>query len=170
MATGTEIVRSSHDSAALDEFRQLIFDPEMEVPELSDDPDAVSREIVAQILAAESDEDIYSVGNATGWRELEGVPVEIRGFRWRRSSLEEGGNMYVVVNAFALDDGQALVLTTGGRTVLAQLYALARTGKLPGEQVRLVKAKKQTANGFFPLQLERVGHRDEVSAENGAEG
>lgn len=165
MAASQEIaVRSSSDIAALDELHRLLLDPEAEVAEVSSDPDEAAREIIAQIMAAESDDETYSVGSATGWRDLEGVPVEIRGFRWRASTFEEGGNVYVIVSAVLLDDGEMVTLTTGGRTVLAQLYSLAKRGKLPGEQVRLVKAKKATANGFYPLQLERVGHRDEATA------
>lgn len=154
-ASSTEIsVRSSSDEAALQEFKDILTGQSDPI-EVADDPAEIQREILLQIMNATSDDGIYGVGNATGWREYEGVPVEIRGFRWRPSSLDEGSPVYVVVNAIVIDSGEVVVLTTGANTVLAQLYAFAKNGRLPGERVVLEKGK-QTASGYYPLQLRPV--------------
>lgn len=157
MATGTEIeVYSSNDRSALELFKDIITGKTDVQIEVVEDPAEIQAEISQQIVSAESLTDLFAIGNATGWHELENVPVELRSFRWRHSSFEEGGPLYVVVSAVAVDTGEVLVLTTGSNTVLAQLYGLAKLEQIPGVQVKLTKAAKATQAGFYPLQLELV--------------
>jgi hypothetical protein len=145
-------VRSSTDLASLDEF-DAILTGQAEPPEIVDDPDEISRQIIMQLLSAESEAELESFGQTLGWGDAEGIPMQISGFRWRPSSFDEGGPVYVIVNAFRLDTGEAVVLTTGSGNVLAQLSWLARNGRLPGAVRELVKAEKATARGYHPLQL-----------------
>ena len=152
-------VRSSRDLAALDEFDAIILGQrDAPPPEIADDPSEISREIIMQLLAAESDEELQNFGNAQGWRELEGTPVLIKNFKWRPSSYDEGGPIYVVVTGFRTDTGEQVVLTTGSANVLAQLSNMARRGVLGNEDCvwKLEKAKKETQRGFRPLHLEKV--------------
>lgn len=155
-------VRSSMDLEALDEFDQILLG-QAEVAEIVDDPEEISREIIAQLLAAKSDEELDAgIGKAQGWRELMGVPVWLLGFRWRPSSFDEGGPVYVVVQAVNADTGEAAILTTGSANVLAQLSNMARRAveagatRLSESPWRLVQAENATRNGFKPLHLERV--------------
>lgn len=151
--TSNEIaVRSSSDLAALDEFDSILTG-QTEPPEVVDDPDEISRQIIMQLLSAESEAELESFGQTLGWRDAEGIPMQIQGFRWRPSSFDEGGPVFVIVNAFRLDTGEAVVLTTGSGNVLAQLSWLARHGKLPGAVRELVKAEKATTRGYYPLML-----------------
>lgn len=148
--------RSSSDLATLDEFDQILLGL-ADAPEVVDDPEQISREILMQLLGAKSDEELTNFGNATGWRELENQPVFLDGFRWRPSEYEEGAPVYVIVNAIHAETGEVLILTTGSGNVLAQLSNLARRGQLPSPTAwRIVKAAKQTANGYYPLHLEKV--------------
>jgi hypothetical protein len=156
--TSTAIaVRSSTDLAGLDEFDKILTG-QIEPPEVIDDPREISNEILMQLLSADSDEALQNFGNAVGWRDLEGVPVMLTGFRWRPSSFDEGGPVYVIVNGFRTDTGEQVVLTTGSGNVLAQLSNLARRERLGQTDCvwRLVRSAKATAAGYYPLHLEKV--------------
>ena len=149
----TEIaVRKSSDLAALDELEGILLG-EKDVPEIVDDPAEIQREIMAQLLAAESDEELEQVGNATGWRELAGVPMELHGFRFRPSTYEEGAPVFFVVDATRLDTGERVVLTTGSGNILAQLTNMARRGTLTGAVRMLEIADTPTKQGFRPNWL-----------------
>lgn len=164
-ASSTEIaVRSSSDLASLNEFDAILSGQiDAPPPEIVDDPAEISRQIIMQLLAAQSDEELQNFGNATGWRELEGVPILLKGFRWRPSSFDEGGPLYVIVNGFRTDTGEAVVLTTGSANVLAQLSNMARRGTLVDSVWVLAKAEKETSRGYRPLHLEKVRDASEAA-------
>ncbi len=156
---GTDlVVASSNDlTAGSDQLKELerILITNEHVEAFDDDPDKMAAEIVAQILAAESDEQLNAMqgGNAVGWQELLDVPVRVEGFRWRPTDYEEGSSLYFVVFAYRVDDGEPIVLTTGSRNILAQLVNKAGRGVLTGTVVKAVKSKKATKRGFYPLWL-----------------
>jgi hypothetical protein len=163
-AAGTTIaVRSSTDLASLNELERILTG-DAAAPEVVDDPAEISAEIMAQILNAETDAELTSFGSAVGWRTLQGVPMSIHGFNWRPSSFDEGGPIFFVIQAVRVDTGEALVLTTGANTVLAQLVNMAKRRKLPmpyGETWAIEEARKETKAGFKPLQLRKVSEADE---------
>lgn len=145
-------VRKSTDIAQVEELEKILLG-QKEVPEVADDPAEIQREIIEQLLAATSDEELEQVGNAIGWRELAGVPVEIEGFRWRPSSYEEGSPVFFVVTGTRLDTGERVALTTGSGNVLAQLANMAKRGTLY-HAVRMVEiSDKATKGGFHPYWL-----------------
>lgn len=146
---------SSTDLEALSEFDEILLGLR-EAPDVQDDPAAISNEIIAQLLTATSDEQL-AIGKAIGWQSLEGVPVEIRGFRWRKSDFEDGSPLYVLVQGVDLTTGEFHpAITCGSKNVLAILSNLARRGQLPGAVWKLVKAEKPTEGGFYPLWLEKI--------------
>jgi hypothetical protein len=148
-------VRTSLDLASLNELAETIRSNER--VEIVDDPDQISREIFEQILGSKSDAELNQMGQATGWRELEGVPVKLgNDFRWRPSSYQEGAPVFLVVPAQKiLPEGELepVVLTTGSRNVIAQLMNMAARGTLEGRIVSLERAEKPSARGFHPLWL-----------------
>lgn len=163
-------VRKSTDVAQLDELEKILLG-DAELPDVVDDPAEISREIMAQLLAAESDEELEAVGSATGWRELPGVPMELHGFRWRPSSFDEGAPVFFVVNATRLDTGERVVLTTGSGNILAQLCNMARRGTLVGAIRALEIADTQTKQGFRPNWLRTpTGTMIEAAKEAAASG
>lgn len=145
-------VRNSADLAAIDELEKILLG-EAEVPPVVDDPAEISKEIIAQLLSAETDEELEQVGAAIGWRDLAGVPVELHGFKWRPSSFEEGAPVFFVVSGTRLDTGENVVLTTGSGNVLAQLANMAKRGTLNGAIRQVEIADKPTKNGFRPYWL-----------------
>lgn len=178
-SASTEIaVRSSSELASLDELDSILLGGELNV-EVVDDPELLSREIVAQLLAASSDAELESFGDAVGWREFavpksmagQGTPMELHGFRWRPSSYEEGAPVFFVVSATRLDTGDRVTLTTGSLNVLAQLSNMARRGTLVGAIRTLVEADKPTKRGFKPLWLITPGEvKKAAQAENPGDG
>lgn len=139
---------------SLEELEAILMD-ELEPPEVSSDPEAISREIMLQILRAETDEDMLAIGSATSWQELLGIPVELRKFHWLPSRYDQGAKVFFVVTGTRLDTGENVVLTTSGQNVLAQLINLQRRDRFPSVW-RLVESEKETARGFKPLWLEKV--------------
>lgn len=163
-------VRKSTDVAQLQELERILLG-DAELPDVVDDPAEISKEIMAQLLAAESDEELEAVGTATGWRELAGVPMELHGFRWRPSTYEEGAPIFFVVNATRLDTGERVVLTTGSGNILAQLCNMARRDTLVGAIRALEIADTPTKQGFRPNWLRTpTGPMIEAAKEAAANG
>lgn len=148
-------VRSSTDLASLQELADMIRSNKR--IEVVDDPEQISREIFEQILGSESDEDLNQVGQATGWRELEGQQVLLeQPFRWRPSSYEEGAPVFLVVPAQLVGpEGELkpVVLTTGSMNVIAQLMSMAARGTYKGRIVSLHRSEKASSRGYYPLWL-----------------
>jgi len=140
------------DVSSLDDLDEILRTGEVGV-EVIDDPDSISRGIMNQLLAAGSDEELQDFGNATGWRELLEVPMELHGFSWRVTEYAEGAPIYFIVSATRLDEGERVTLTTGSLNVLAQLSNMARRGTLVGGVWQLHEAEKATKAGFKPLWL-----------------
>lgn len=147
-------IRSFEDPKAMVEFKQILLSGER-IEAQQEDPAEVSRRILAELLEAKSDAELFA-REAVGWRNLEGLPVEITGYpRWRPSSFDEGSNVFFVVPAIRMDTGERVTLTTGAGSVLAQLVNMTERKTLVGAKLKLVKGK-QTQAGFNPLRLELV--------------
>lgn len=161
-------VRDHRSSGSLAEVARLLLTKDRQTQEVVEEPEDVSREILAQILTATSIEDVERL-EAEGWREYEGVPMEIRGFAWRPSTFEEGHAVFFVVRAVDLRDGSSKILTTGSGNVMAQLVSLARLGGLIGA-IREY-ATDTTAAGFkvgflrTPEGHSPTGHLQDKPAE-----
>ena len=167
-ATSTDLavpVSSSLDHASLNELATTMRSNER--VEIVDDPEQISREIFEQILGSKSDAELNQMGQATGWRELEGVQVKLGAdFRWRPSSYKEGAPVFLVVPAEKIGpEGELtpIVLTTGSRNVIAQLMNLAGRGTYQGRIVSLERAEKASSRGFYPLWL-KVHNPTELNA------
>jgi hypothetical protein len=162
--SGQQLVVHAHDDTrSLDKLDEILLTGELNV-EIVDDPNEISRQIVAQLLNAADDEELQNFGNATGWRELQDIPVELHGFRWQASSFEgEGAPVYFIVSATRLDTGERVTLTTGSMNVLAQLSNMARRGTLVGSVWMLHQADNPTRQGYRPLWLVQP---DEVKRAN----
>lgn len=144
-------LRSSSDVASISELEDALLTGELSGEVLSD-PVEQQRQIIAQLLDAQTDDELENFGNAIGWRELMEVPIEIRNFRWLPSTYEEGPAVFMVVQGTRLDTGESVVLTIGGANVMAQLANLAKRDRLVGAIRELTEGTK-TRQGFTPLWL-----------------
>ncbi len=153
--TSLSVASISHDLASLDQFDEILRTGEYNV-EIIDDPGEISRQIIDQLLAAGSDAELQAFGNAEGWREHLEVPMELKNFKWLRSTIEgDGLPVYVVVQATDLTTGEARTLTCGSANVLAQLSNMARRGTLVGGVWMLVQSEQPTKAGYRPLMLKQ---------------
>lgn len=151
--TSTELsVRSSTDLAQIDELEQILLGGR-EPAAIEDSPEQAQQAILMELLGAESDEELERFGETVGWREIPGVPVEIRGFKWRVSEFEEGAPIYFIIQGTRRDNGENVVLTTGSVNVMAQLANMAKRGTLVGAVRSLKIADKPTQRGFKPIWL-----------------
>lgn len=123
-----------------------------EVPESGDD--ATAR-IVAQILAAETPDQIDAAWNAEGMRDWVDMVVQINSIKRMPSDFTAGLGWFLVCNVTALGSGEEFVLTTGSVSIVAQLVRLHTINALP-IQVVPRKAAKPSKNGYFPMHLELV--------------
>lgn len=142
------VVRHSTDIASLNEIEQALrtgVAPE----EVERDPEDVARELIEQLLTAESDEELERP-EAEGWGEFVGVPFEVQSFVWRPSSFDEGQAVFLVVRALDLRDGRLRVLTTGSGQVIAQLVNRAKRGTLPAIlELAAAETKKKGRTVFW---------------------
>ena len=143
------VVRHSTDIASLNEIEQALrtgVAPE----ERERDPEDVAREMIEQLLTAESDEELERP-EAEGWGEFVGVPFEVQSFVWRPSSYEDGQAVFLVVRALDPRDGRLRVLTTGSGQVIAQLVNRAKRGTLPAI-LELVANETKKGNTVYHLK------------------
>ena len=126
------------------------------------DADAVSADIAARILSADSAEAVLAPQTTTPADDLIDVPLRIEGVKWLGSTFQEGPAVYAVVSAVDLRPGQAgaVTVTTGAQTALAQLFRLAQLDAFP-VLVRFVRAPKATAAGYYPVWLEMAKDGDD---------
>lgn len=99
--------------------------------EFVSDPEAMAREIAERAKAATSLDDLLSESSLTAWGDLEGVPVTVNGFHLNPSRFEGNSAVYAVVSITRLDDGEALLVSVGSKTVLTQLVRALEMGWLP---------------------------------------
>lgn len=108
--------------------------------------------IMANILAAESEEEIFAAANAgtVNGQNTAGRPFTIQGFDWKRAAagyVEQGAfPFYALVQAHFLDTGEDATLVCGGFTFVSVLDKLDQGGYLEG--------KKAETYGGYPMVLE----------------
>lgn len=173
MATSQElVVRDSSSEAAVMELEKILRSGEAPKLDVVTDPKEIQRQIAARILDSENVDDVFAgLGEAIGWQELLGVPVEVHGFRYMPTQFDEaegGAPVFMVVDGVRLDDGSKVVLTNGGYNVMAQLTKLAQLGALPAI-VKLELSEEKTKNNFRPLWLTKATQAEEDLARKMAD-
>lgn len=161
-------VMDHSNTQSLDRLDEILVTGEMDV-EIIDDPAEISRQMVAQLLAAPDDLALQSFGEAEPWGDYLDRPFELHGFRWRKSDFEgEGAPIYFIVDAILLEDGSRKVLTTGSMSVLAQLSNMARRGTLVGGVWQLTEAETPTRAGYKPRWLTQPAQVKEAAQQKAA--
>jgi hypothetical protein len=164
-------IRHASDLAAIGELEQALLEGKAPV-EVDRDPEDVSREIIASLLAASSDEELERL-EAEGWGEFVGVPFEVLDFVWRPSSFDEGQPVFLVVRALRMDDGSPHVLTTGSGQVMAQLANLAKRDRLPAIR-ELAEATTKSQRSVYwlktPDSIAEARRAETLAARTGEPG
>lgn len=156
--TGTEVATINEGSLlALNEVdRQAVglFLSQARAVE-SVDTDSTTVEILARILSSESADQVLAPLVPVAASAMVGFPIIVDAVRWMKSDFAEGAGMYALIDAVDQSTGEKRLITCGGMNVLAQLFALERLQAFP-VHVKITRAAKATANGYFPLWLEPV--------------
>lgn len=123
--------------------------------ETSDDPTATYRQIIDQILSADTPEDVLTPVEAVSARDLVGQEFMLEGFSVNKSEFDVGSPFYASMQCREAGSNARIVINCGDQKVLAQLVRLGQLGALP-VPIRIGQAKRQNRFGNFPLRLERT--------------
>jgi hypothetical protein len=110
-------------------------------------------EIVASILNATTLEEVLKRTAVISSEDATGRPLVVTGVKWHRSDFEAAEGVYGLVYAEDAFTGEELLVTAGGRTVMAQLYRLGQLGAFPA-RMQFGRASRATRSGYFPMWLE----------------
>lgn len=123
---------------------------------VSDDDDSsrAMMDIIAQVMTAETAEEVLDTTGTTPAEEVIGIPMRIDGVAYRESDMASGLPYYVVLTVFRGDTRMSDVISCGGFKVVAQIARLDMLGQLDGRVVRIMKSERPTKQGNYPLHLE----------------
>lgn len=152
MSDKTPAVRT-HRTVAVVEPVDWVALAQQNLPEPDDD---VMARIAAQVLAAETPDDLDTPWSQEGMREFFHVPLRVWSVRWADSEYEEGPPIFIIVEADRMDTGEPIVTTCGAEAVMAQLIKAHMAGWLPLD-VKPTPARKPTKSGNMPYHLEVLG-------------
>lgn len=122
------------------------------LPEEEADPQAAALAIIAQVLAADSPDEVLADIEAMGLRQYLDKPFTLESVQFRRSEYEAGMPFYALIHGTDRATGEKILLTSGSQKVTAQLFRLATRGWLPRE-VMAKQSNKATRAGFYPVRL-----------------
>lgn len=120
------------------------------LPRVQDD--AGADEIVRQILAATSWDDLDAPWEGIKGEELVGVPLKIESAQVYPSDFADGLGVYLRVDAFRLDTGEKVNFSTGSVSIVAQIVKAYVEGWLPLFG-KIVQSERPTEKGYFPQHL-----------------
>lgn len=148
---GTDVAPT--DSAQVDTYPpELVAQVRELVAAIPDNSDSGAEAIVAQLLAAETIDDLNAPWDGTSGRNLAGKRLTIRGISARPSSFEGGAGIFLVADAVDAKTGERAVFTTSALAPVIQLAQAYRRGLFP-LLVEIVVAERPTARGFYPYHL-----------------
>lgn len=122
------------------------------MPDTDDDPTAAGLAIVAQVLAAETPEEVLADLEAEGLKQHIGEPFTLQAVEFRRSEYEEGMPFYCNLRGTDVETGANILYTTGSQKITAQVFRLLTRGWLP-RTVVCRQAEKPTKRGYYPIRL-----------------
>jgi len=114
--------------------------------------DAGAENIVTQLLAATTIDDLNAPWEGTSGRNLAGKRLQVRGVTARKSSFDGGTGIFLVADAVDAKTGDKAVFTTSALAVVIQLAQAHKLGMFP-LLVEVVVADRPTARGFYPYHL-----------------
>lgn len=120
-----------------------------------EDPEQVAFEIVARILSQDTVEGVLNKQQVLSAEAMLGIHLRVTEVRWHRSAYDQREQVYALVKAFRSDNGDEVLITCGGRNVMAQLWKLEQLGALPCDLL-IGRSNTPTAGGYWPLWLEPV--------------
>lgn len=150
--SGTAVVVSS---------RQRV---ERAIAEMARDTSQVSDRIMANILDAESADDVFAQtsGESAALVPSEhvlGIPLHVVSVQLNPSQYADGPPAYAVIDAVNMRTQEPVTVGCGAGNIVAGLIKLHQLGMLPVDVV-LFESGKRTANGFTVTLMRRATERD----------
>lgn len=153
MAKDEKAVEPAPEGGRLDLFKQI--------QQMVESPEETQERILANILAAESIEDVFGGSYVVSSADCVGTPVRITGMSVRESNKFQNSPFYVSFDATDLRTEKALVINSSSPTAAVKILKCQQLGKLPVDVV-FTKKDTPTAAGFYPLDL-RLATEAEVA-------
>lgn len=119
---------------------------------IPDNDDAGAENIINQLLAAETVDDLNSPWEGTSGRKLAGKRLRVLGITARRSSFDGGTGIFLVADAVDVGTGERSVFTTSALSCVIQLAQAHKLAMFP-LLVEVVVAERPTARGFYPYHF-----------------
>ncbi len=120
---------------------------------VGNDSDMAVAEIIAQVLSADSLDEVLADHQAVSMRDLLGEPLRIHKVKPLRSAYESNAPWFFYCDVEKIGSGERVGVTTGAQTVVAQLVRVAMLDGYPFDCVPINATKKPTANGYWPYKL-----------------
>lgn len=117
------------------------------------DSDIAVAEIVAQVLSADSVDEVLADHQAVGMRDLMNIPMTIHSAKPHQSSYEKGSPYFFYCDVTRLDTGERIGVTAGAQTVIAQIVRMYMLGAVPFDAMPVLATKKPTVKGYWPYRL-----------------
>lgn len=122
------------------------------LPEDDPDPQAAALQIVAQVLSADTPEEVLADIEAVGLRQWVDKPFTLETVEFRRSDYEVGMPFYCLLRGTDRATGEQVLLTSGSQKITAQCFRLVTRGWLP-RKVMAKQSSKPSKSGYFPMRL-----------------
>lgn len=123
--------------------------------EIEEDPEEIERQIIGQILSAETVDEVLASGTTTPARDILERPIVMGDVKFLNSEYEQGAPFFAVIDAVDVQTGERLPVSCGGKKVLAQLLKCKSHGWFP-QKVVFRQSARPTKAGYFPLRLEKL--------------
>lgn len=120
------------------------------------DAEAAQADIIAQVMSAESVDEVLADVTAASLSDWLDKPIKIWEGKFNRSEFEAGLPWYAVLDIEDLTTGKRHVCTTGAQTILAQLIRTAQLDGFPLACIPVYATKKPTARGYKPMRLKPI--------------
>lgn len=118
------------------------------------DSEADAKAIVARILSATSEEDIFGgPGTIPSAEDMIGKPFTLHDVSYRESDIEGSVGTYALLTISPWGSTEQTLMTCGARNVMASAFRGKQRGLLPRGPLTIVEGKL-TRKGFTPLWLQ----------------
>ncbi len=128
-----------------------------------DDPELIRERIIRNIMTATTVEQIANAGTVTKAEDLLNMPMSVLDLRVSDSTIAEGPEIFLHVDAQVLATGEPVTFATSASDVMVKLLMFHKRQFLPVDVV-LYRSDRPTKAGFFPVFL-RLARPDEKPEE-----
>lgn len=135
---------------------EIVASYESMLASVPDAGDAGFERILEAIANAQDKTELDAPWRSSGLEELADIPLTVRGITKIPSDFPGGLPWFLVVDAVNEESGEALTITTGAVSVVAQLTKAWAMGAFP-LRVKAVVAQRPSKSGYYPVHLEVLG-------------